>query len=139
MEPTEIFETSPFMNHLNISLLEASEGYVEAELEATDELLSVAGGQALQGGVVASFADGIAGLAVGDAAQGITPTIDIRVDYLRPPTTDLRAEAEVTYIAASVGRADVVVSGTDGALVATARAIYKVGEEPDETPWTAID
>jgi uncharacterized protein (TIGR00369 family) len=139
MEPTEIFETSPFLNHLNISLLEANDGYVEAELEATDELLSVAGGQALQGDVVASFADGIAGLAVGDAVQGITPTNDIRVDYLRPPTTDLRAKAEVTCIAASVGRADVDVSGTDGALVATARAIYKVGEEPYETPWTAID
>ena len=138
MEPRGISETSPFMNHLNISLLEARE-YVEAELEVTQELLSVAGGQALQGGVVASFADGIAGLPVGDAVEGITPTIDIRVDYLRPPTTDLRAEAEVTYIAASVGRADVVVSGTDGALVATARAIYKVGEEPDETPLTAID
>jgi acyl-coenzyme A thioesterase PaaI-like protein len=102
-------------------------------------LLSVAGGQALQGGVVASFADGIAGLAVGDAVQGITPIFYIRVDDLRPPTTDLRANAEVTYIAASVGRADVDVSGTDGALVATACAIYKVGEEPNETPWMAID
>ena len=38
-----------------------------SELEATEELLSVAGGQAQQGGVVASFADGIAGLAIGDA------------------------------------------------------------------------
>jgi hypothetical protein len=44
-----------------------------------------------KGGVVASLADGIAGAAVGAMVDGLTPTIDIRVDYLRP-ATDLRAE-----------------------------------------------
>lgn len=109
MDSTEMFETSPFMKHLNISLVESGDGYMEAELTASDDLRSVRGGRALQGGVVASLADGVAGAAVGTAVDGLTPTIDIRVDYLSPATTDLRAEAEVSSLGESVGRVDVEV------------------------------
>ena len=131
-----MFDTSPFMNHLNVSLVEAGAGYLKAELTASDDLRSVRGGRALQGGVVASLADGIAGAAVGAMVDGLTPTIDIRVDYLRPATTDLRAEAEVSDLGESVGRADVEVYDTDDELVARARGVYKIGDAPDRSPWT---
>ena len=55
MDSTEMFDTSPFINHLNVSLVEAGAGYLKAELTASDDLRSVRGGRALQGDVVASL------------------------------------------------------------------------------------
>ena len=77
------------------------------------------------GGVIATFID-IAGdfvlmLATG---RGI-PTIDLRIDFVRPAVdTDLTAKARLVRAGRSVGFADISVFNDEGRLIANGRGCY---------------
>jgi len=81
------------------------------------------------GGVIASLID-IAGdfALIGVVGHGV-PTINFRVDYLRPAfATDLIARARVRKAGKTVGVVDVDVEDTSGRLIATGRGCY--GTQP---------
>jgi uncharacterized protein (TIGR00369 family) len=77
------------------------------------------------GGVIATFID-IAGdfvlmLATG---RGI-PTIDLRIDFVRPAIdTDLTAKARIVRAGRSIGFADIELFNDDGRLIASGRGCY---------------
>jgi uncharacterized protein (TIGR00369 family) len=77
------------------------------------------------GGVLASLID-LAGHAVVAVRVGhMVPTIDLRIDYLRPaPGTDLMAHAKVLRAGRSLATADVEIVDLDGRLIAVGRGIY---------------
>jgi uncharacterized protein (TIGR00369 family) len=80
------------------------------------------------GGPIASFID-----LVGDAALMLKkgaaiPTIDLRIDYLRPAiATDLIATGRIVRAGRTVGLADVEVKDTEGRLIAVGRGTYAMG------------
>ena len=77
------------------------------------------------GGPLAAVIDTVGDFAVGMLVGRGLPTVNFRVDYLRPAIdTDLRAVARVRRLGKSIGVADVDLFNAQGALVAIGRASY---------------
>ncbi|WP_092660218.1 hotdog fold thioesterase [Halorientalis persicus] len=136
MDITDIMEHIPFARHLGIDVIDAEEGYAKGQLELTNELSSNPGHLIAHGGVAFALADTVGGAAVVSLNHTVTPTIDMRIDYLNPATTDLIAEAEVIRNGDSVAVAEVDVRDKNDTEIASARGIYKTGDHDGESAWT---
>ncbi|MWG34288.1 PaaI family thioesterase [Halomarina oriensis] len=132
------FDSIPFANHLGIELDEVGDGRAVGHVDLQEEHSSNPGSMIAHGGVAYSLADTIGGAAVVDLNETVTPTIDMRIDYLAPATGErLVAEAEVTRNGNSVATVTVDIEDGSDTHVATARGVYKTGGVSGETPWTA--
>jgi len=79
----------------------------------------------VHGGVVAALIDMAGHAAVAVQIQRMAPTIDLRIDYLRPaPANDLVATARTVKLGRAVSRVDIDIHGSDGKLVATGRGAF---------------
>ena len=77
------------------------------------------------GGVIATLIDVAGDFALALIVGGPVPTINLRVDYLRPATrTNLTATARVRRAGRTVGVVDVDVHDDNGKLVAVGRGCY---------------
>jgi uncharacterized protein (TIGR00369 family) len=118
---------SPFIRFLGLKVIEADAArqLVTMTLPMRPEFERIAGSGQWHGGPIAAVID-----TVGDYALVMTighplPTINFRVDYLRPAVrTALTATARVRRAGRSVGVVDVDVSDEKGNLVAIGRASY---------------
>jgi uncharacterized protein (TIGR00369 family) len=129
------FSHSPFMRFLGLEVIRAEKGLIEIRLPFRDEFLRTDGSDWLHGGVVSALAD-IAGdyAVVTETVSGV-PTIDMRVDYLRPARRgELIAFARTLRVGRTVSVADVEIRDTTGTLVAVGRACYASPRPAKETP-----
>jgi uncharacterized protein (TIGR00369 family) len=129
------FSHSPFMRFLGLEIIRAEKGLIEIRLPFREEFLRTDGSDWLHGGVVSALAD-IAGdyAVITETAAGV-PTIDMRVDYLRPARRgELVAFARTLRVGRTVSVADVEIRDTTGTLVAVGRACYASPRPPKETP-----
>jgi uncharacterized protein (TIGR00369 family) len=126
-ELQERLALSPFIRFLGLVVTEADPARqrVTMTLEMRPEFERIAGSGQWHGGPIAGVID-----TVGDYALVMTvgrplPTINFRVDYLRPAVnTALTVTAQVRRAGRSVGVVDVEVMDAAGALVAIGRATY---------------
>lgn len=132
-----IFEQIPFAKELGIELDTVEDGHAEGRLPLREEHSSNPGHLIAHGGVTYSLADTVGGAAVVSKSESVSPTIDMRMDYLAPATADLRAVADVVRFGGSVATVDIDVYDADDHHVASARGVYKTGGQGEETPWTA--
>lgn len=121
------FDDSPFIDWLGLRVTavdhERGELTVLAPMRAEFER-GAASGQ-WHGGPLAAVIDTVGDFAVGMLLGRGLPTINFRVDYLRPAiNTGLTAVARVRRNGRSVGVADVDLYNDQGALVAIGRATY---------------
>jgi uncharacterized protein (TIGR00369 family) len=119
------FEHSPYMRFLGLRVLSSEKGRVEIGLPFREEFLRQDGSDWLHGGVVSALID-IAGdyAVITETGTGV-PTIDLRVDYLRPARRgDLTAVARTLRVGRTVAVADVEVRDAAGILVAVGRGCY---------------
>ena len=138
MGTLDYFNSSPFRSLVGIEITAADDGHAEGRLELADWHSSNPDGMIAHGGVAYSLADTVGGAAVVSANGTITPTIDMRMDYLAPATgEELHAAADVVRNGNSVATVDVVVTDGEGTEIATARGVYKTGGGDSDTPWTA--
>ena len=127
------FSHSPFVRFLGLEVVTAEKGRVEIRLPFREEFLRTDGSDWLHGGVVSALAD-IAGdyAVITETAPGV-PTIDMRVDYLRPARTgDLTAVGKTVRVGRTVSVADVEIRDSMGSLVAVGRACYASPRPPAE-------
>ena len=118
-------DRSPFHRFLGVSLVRVEEGLVEILLPFRDELLRADGSDWLHGGVVSTIVDIAGDYAVASVVGSGVPTIDLRVDYLRPARRgDLRAIGRTIRVGRTLAVADVEVHDAAGTLVAVGRAVY---------------
>jgi uncharacterized protein (TIGR00369 family) len=138
MDTTDLFEHVPFVDHLGIELLEAVDGHAEGRLDLRPELTSNPATGIAHGGVTYSLADTVGGAAAVSEYGTITPTIDMRIDYLAPATEDIYAVADVVKAGENVAvvEVDCYDDAEETAQVATARGVYKVSGQGEGTPWT---
>src|SRR5262249_2167807 len=125
--PTEIsvanpalrFDHSPFMRFLGLELIRSDTGSVEVRLPFREEFLRGDGSDWLPGGVVSSLADIVGDYAVVTETGVGVPTIDLRVDYLRPARRgDLTAVGRTLRVGRTVSVADVEIRDASGMVVA---------------------
>lgn len=122
-----MFAGSPFIAALemHVTALDAEAGTISVRMPMTPLAERGQDTNQFHGGPLASLIDVAGDFAVALSVGGGVPTIDLRVDYLRPafgPHVDAHATAR--RVGRTVGIADVDVVGSDGKLVAIGRGCY---------------
>jgi len=118
-------DVSPYQRLLGVTCDRAGDGEVAIRLPFREEFLRADGSDWLHGGVIAALID-IAGdyAIVTKVGQGV-PTIDLRIDWLRPAKAgDLVATGRVVKAGRRVCVADIEVHDATGQLVAVGRGLY---------------
>lgn len=120
-------ESSPFIRFMGLELLEADgeRGVVAMKMpmRAEFERGGIAG--QFHGGPIAALIDTVGDFAVAVLLQGTVPTINFRVDYLRPSLgAFLIARATVRRQGRTVSVVDVDVHDDQQRLTAVGRACY---------------
>ena len=119
------FDHSPYMRFLGLQIVRADKGQVEIRLPFREEFLRSDDSDWLHGGVVSALIDIVGDYAVITETGVGVPTIDLRVDYLRPARRgDLLAVGRTLRVGRTVSVADVEVRDASGTLVAVGRGCY---------------
>ena len=127
------FSRSPYMRFLGLEIVRAEKGLVEMRLPYREEFLRHDGSDWLHGGVISALADIAGDYAVITETSAGVPTIDMRVDYLRPARRgDLTALGKTVRVGRTVCVADVEIRDSIGTLVAVGRACYASPRPPTE-------
>lgn len=122
-----IFDSSPFIAFLGLKLVKLDTATQELTVRAPmrPEMAREAGTGQWHGGPIAAVIDTVGDFALAYLVGKPLPTVNFRVDYLRPAIdTDLIAVAKVRRNGKSVGIADVDVFNEAGVLLAIGRATY---------------
>lgn len=102
-----------------------AEGSLVVSMPIRDEFRRLAGENMFHGGPVAALIDTAGDFAIALLCGGGVPTVNFRVDYLRPCIgTHLLAEAKVRKVGRSLGVADVSVFDPEKRLCAVGRGTY---------------
>jgi uncharacterized protein (TIGR00369 family) len=121
-------DRSPFHRLIGLELVRAEDGVVEMRLPWRDELGRADGSDWFHGGVLSALIDIAGDYAIAAKLGRGVPTIDLRVDYLRPAHRgELRAVARALKVGRTIGVADVELRDAAGALVAVGRCAYATG------------
>jgi uncharacterized protein (TIGR00369 family) len=126
-ELQERLAVSPFIRALGLTVTgaDAAAQCVTMRLEMQPEFERIAGSGQWHGGPIAAAIDTVGDYALVMSIGRPLPTINFRVDYLRPAVhTALTLTARVRRAGRSVGVVDVDVFDAKGALVAIGRATY---------------
>jgi len=123
-----IFRRSSFISTLHLEILEidydASRFRVRMPMTPHLERGAVGSGQ-FHGGALAALIDTAGDFAIGMLVGGGVPTMNLRIDYLRPATAPhVDAVAVVRKAGRSAAVVDIDVTSADGKLVAIGRGTY---------------
>jgi uncharacterized protein (TIGR00369 family) len=118
--------SSPYQAFLGIELRRFTTNGLEIFLPFRREFLRDPESDWLHGGVVSALID-IAGNYAIEAQVGPgVPTVDMRVDFLRPSRGDLNATATVIKVGKSLALSDIEVRDGNGTLVAVGRIMCAI-------------
>lgn len=126
----ERLEASPFIRFLGLTVLDVDPArqIVVMTLPMRPEFERMAGSGQWHGGPIAAVIDTVGDYALVMSIGQPLPTINFRVDYLRPAVnTALTATARVRRHGRSVGVVYVDVADAAGNVVAIGRAAYSTG------------
>jgi uncharacterized protein (TIGR00369 family) len=116
---------SPFHQFLNMRLVRAERGLVEIALPFREEFIADPESAYIHGGVIAALAD-VAGCFAVIASVGYdVPTIDLRIDYLKPAfREDLRALGRTVKTGRTLAIADAEIYNAQNVLIAVGRGLF---------------
>lgn len=122
-----LFDASPFISFLGLQVVgvdhDAAE--IQVRMPLRPELERRRGTKQFHGGPIASFIDTVGDFAIGMAVGGGVPTMNLRIDYLRPAVGDfLLGVGRVRRAGKTAAVIDVDVSDEQGRLVAVGRGTY---------------
>ena len=118
---------SPFMAAFGLEIVscDAEKGDLTVRAPFQPGVERMAGTGQWHGGPIAGLIDTVGDYAAAAQLGRALPTIDMRVDYLRPAiNTDLLFKASVRRSGRTVAIVDVEVSNDKGALIAIGRCVY---------------
>lgn len=122
-----LLDRSPFISWLRLRVvaLDHERSEITMTMPLRPELERGAGTQQFHGGPLAAFIDTVGDFAIGIVVGGGVPTVNLRVDYLRPAIGDaLTATARVRRAGKTYAVVDIDVMQPDGKLVAIGRGTY---------------
>ncbi|GAA2437916.1 thioesterase family protein [Actinomadura vinacea] len=116
---------SPFHRWLGIRVVALGERSITVEVPWRDEFVSNPERGTAHGGVLAALADLAADWALVGTVGRAVPTLDLRLDYLRPARPGpLTAVGTVLKPGRHVAVSEAVVTGADGKIVAVGRGTF---------------
>ena len=122
-----MLDGSPFIRLLAMRAvsLDVAAQLVAMEMPLAPGVERRAGSGQFHGGAIAALIDTAGDFALVILLGGGVPTINLRIDYLRPATgAMLRAVASVRRAGRTVGVVDIDVTDPEGRLVAIGRGCY---------------
>jgi uncharacterized protein (TIGR00369 family) len=129
-------ERYPFGQHVDLEVTTVEEGYVEGRI-ALDEKHSLSEDTLLAHGAVPfALADSLSAAAIASVEGAPGPTLDVRIDYLRPATGDIRGEADVVRYGSETGVVETDVYDAEDRRIATTRGVYKTNVMEEGTAYT---
>ncbi|MEF8855490.1 MAG: hotdog fold thioesterase [Haloarculaceae archaeon] len=128
----DLFGRIPFHEHHDVEVLMATSRRAETKLPFEEALIGDPDRGAIHGGVVSSLVDLTGAAVFSGRCRSLTPTIDLRVDFLEKAGRDaLFANATVERVGSSIGVARIAVESGDS-ICATGTGVYRlVGEDHD--------
>jgi uncharacterized protein (TIGR00369 family) len=123
----ERFDHSPFISTLDLQVISLNHETSEltARMPLNPSLERRVGTKQFHGGPIASFVDTIGDFAIGMMLGGGVPTMNIRIDYLKPAVGDyLTAVARVRRAGRTAAIVDIDVLNDQDVLVAIGRGTY---------------
>ncbi len=118
-------DTSPYQRFLGLVMERVGDGEVVIRLPFREDFLREDGSDWLHGGIISALIDIAGDYAVVTKFDVGVPTIDLRIDWLRPARAgDLVATGRVVKTGRRVSVADVEVHDAKGQLVAIGRGLY---------------
>lgn len=122
-----MFAKSPFIGFLGMraTALDYDKAEITMTMPLRPELERRPGTAQFHGGPLASFIDVVGDFAIGMLVGGGVPTINLRIDYLRPATgAALSGTAKVRRSGKTVAVVDIDVFDEQNRLVAIGRGTY---------------
>jgi len=122
-----ILDRSPFIGFLGLKVISVDHDKTEIvmRMPMRPELERRPGTGQFHGGPIAAFVDIVGDFAIGMLLGGGVPTINLRIDYLRPAVgTAVTGAARVRRQGRTVALVDVDVTDENGNLVAVGRGSY---------------
>jgi uncharacterized protein (TIGR00369 family) len=122
-----IFDASPFISFLGLKViaLDHDKGELEVRMPLRPELERRLGTKQFHGGPLASFIDTVGDFAIGMQVGGGVPTMNLRIDYLRPAIGDsVVGIARVRRAGKTSAVIDIDVMDEQGRLLAVGRGTY---------------
>lgn len=122
----EMLDGSPFIQLLRMRAvsLDRERQQVVIALPLSPEYERHRNSGQFHGGVIASLIDTAGDFALVILVGGGVPTINLRIDYLRPAGGELTAIASVRRAGKTIGVVDIDVTDVTGRLVAIGRGCY---------------
>lgn len=123
----EILDSAPMIRFLGVRVdsADAEKGVVTMTMPVRPEVERLPKTGQFHGGAIAAFIDIAGDFAVGATLGGGVPTVNLRVDYLRPAGGEaLRATATTRRLGRTLGVVDIDVFDPQDRLVAVGRGTY---------------
>lgn len=127
-------ERHPFDAHFGIEVSHVGDGTAEGRLDVEAHHSLSEQTVLAHGAVPFALADTLSAAALASVEGNPGPTIDVRIDYLRPATGDLEGRAEVVRYGDDTGVVEAEIT-QDGAPVATTRGVYKTNIVEGNNPF----
>lgn len=121
------FKSSPFISFMRLELIstDAATGVVTMKMPLRAEFERGGGAGQFHGGAIAAFIDTVGDFSVALMTNGTVPTINFRVDFLRPSVgSHLTATATMRRLGRTVAVVDVDVFDEQNRLTAVGRGCY---------------
>ena len=128
-------ERYPFGEHLGVEITDVGDGRVEGKLELKAHHSLSENATLAHGAVPFGLADSLSAAALASVEGNPGPTLDVRIDYLRPATGDVYGEAEVVRYGEDTGVVEVELTDENGRRLATTRGVYKTNLVEGENPF----
>ena len=124
-------DASPFIRTCGLKLIDVDTdaGTASLAMPYAEQLGRMADAKQFHGGAIAALIDTAGTFALAAKLQTPVPTIEFRVDYLRPAIdTDLLAKASIRRSGKTVSVIDVDVENDNGVLIALGRGVFGGGK-----------
>jgi uncharacterized protein (TIGR00369 family) len=121
-----MLDASPFIKllRMRVASLDRDKGQVVIAMPLAPDFERHPGTRQFHGGAIASLIDVAGDFALVLELGGGVPTINLRVDYLRPAIGDPSATATTRRAGRTIGVVDIDVTDGGGKLVAVGRGCY---------------
>lgn len=129
----------PFGEHVGLEVTEVGDGRAEGTIELEDHHSLAESTRLAHGAVPFALADSLSAAALASVEGNPGPTLDVRIDYVRPATGDIHGEAVVDRYGKETGVVEAVLHDDDGNEVAKTRGVYKTSMPDGANPFADSD